>query len=303
MNTPIAEASLPRPESRSRAHALLFVMTLIWAVNFSVTKLALAELSPLAFNALRFPLASLVLFLALRTRGPLIMPQRADIARVLLLGGLGNSIYQICFIFGMANTRAGIASLLLAGTPLLTALLSASLGHERVERRVWAGLVCTLAGITMVVASSAASHSGDTTLVGDLLLLGASISWAFYTVGSKPLVAKYGALPVTAWTLWSGTIGIVLMGIPALAQADISAIEPSMWGAILYAGCLSIGFAYVIWYNGVKLLGNARTSVYSNLVPVLAMGVAWLWLAEVPSAGQMVGAGVIIGGVSLAQWK
>src|SRR5262245_4493 len=115
------------------AHVALLFMATIWAVNFSVAKVALRHLSPLAFNALRFPLASAALWALLRRNGAVPLPARADRSRVIALGLLGNLIYQQFFIFGLDQSRAGTASLLLAGTPLITALLSSALGHERVR--------------------------------------------------------------------------------------------------------------------------------------------------------------------------
>ena len=80
-----------------------------------------------------------------------------------------------------------------------------------------------------------------------------------------------------------------------------SAVSPLTWAAVVYAGVLSIGVAYIIWYYGVEKLGNTRTSAYSNLTPVIALAVAWLWLGEVPTAAQVAGMVVILSGVSVAQ--
>jgi drug/metabolite transporter (DMT)-like permease len=134
-------------------------------------------------------------------------------------------------------------------------------------------------------------------------MLGASVSWAIYTVGSRGLIKRYGALPVTAWTLWVGAALIPLVGLPSVARTDFSAFSFFMWPALVYAGVLSIAVAYLIWYTGVAVLGNTRTATYSNLVPVLTLIVAWIWLGEVPHPGQLAGAAVIIGGVTLAQWQ
>ena len=70
---------------------------------------------------------------------------------------------------------------------------------------------------------------------------------------------------------------------------------------VAYAGAFSIGVAYLIWYYGVRQLGNTRTAVFSNLVPVVALAAAWIHLGEVPHLSQVAGAAVIIGGVTLAQ--
>jgi drug/metabolite transporter (DMT)-like permease len=289
---------------RLRAHAALILMVIIWAVNFAVAKLALSRITPLAFNALRFPLAGLALYVLLRVKGPITLPEEGDRLRVFLLGLLGNVVYQQCFIFGLSHTHAGTASVLLAGTPLLTALLSAAVGHEHVSPRVLIGVLCTVLGIGLVVWFQPV-QGGETTstLIGPALMLGASVLWAIYTVGSRGLIKRYGALPVTAWTLWVGAALIPLVGLPSVLRTDFSSFRFFIWAAIVYAGVLSIAVAYLIWYTGVAVLGNTRTSTYSNLVPVLTLIVAWIWLGEVPHPGQLAGAAVIISGVTLAQWQ
>lgn len=288
--------------SELRAHFALLLMVVIWAVNFSVAKIALEELSPLAFNAVRFPMAAALLFLVLRARGRIPLPTRAELPRVLALGLLGNFLYQMLFIFGLDRTRAGNASLLLAGTPIITALLSAMMGHERVRPRVWISVAATFGGILLVVLGGRAElQTGRGTLLGDLLMFGASVAWAYYTVGSRPLVERYGPLPIAAWTLWIGTAGLLCAGLLDTLHTDWQHVHASTWAALVYAGVLSIGVAYIIWYYGVDKLGNTRTAVYSNVTPVIALGVAWLWLGEVPTAAQLFGAAVIVTGVTVAQ--
>jgi drug/metabolite transporter (DMT)-like permease len=288
------------------AYAALALMIVIWAVNFSVAKMALGVLSPPALNALRFPFAALVVWLALRVRGPIPLPRRSDVLRILLLAVIGNVIYQQFFVFGLDHTRAGVAAVLLAGTPILTAALSQLAGHEQVGPRLWIGAFATFFGIVLVVSAGPAPEvvaTGEPSrrAVGELLMIGASFAWAVYTVGSRSLIGRYGVLPVTAWTLWIGTAGLVLIGLPDVLRTDFSVVTAGIWLAIVYAGALSIGVAYLIWYSGVRQIGNARTGIFSNLTPAVALLVAWLWLAEVPAAGQLAGAAVIIGGVTLAQ--
>ena len=296
------ESSYFGGQRATRARVALVLMAAIWGVNFSVAKVALTSLPPLAFNALRFPLAAAVLYVALRRRGRIPIPTSRQFPRLLALGLFGNLLYQLSFVLGLDRTTAGNASLLLAGTPIVTALLSAMVGHERVRPRVWVGVVFTFAGIVLVVwggshDATAQQHS----LAGDLLMLAAVMTWAFYTVGSKPLIDMMGPLAVTAWTIWIGSVGIFLAGVPSLLTVNWGGIGPAAWLSTIYAGGLSIGLAYMIYYYGVSVIGNTRTGSYSNIVPVFALVTAWLWLGEVPKLLQVMGAAVIISGVTIAQ--
>ena len=277
-------------------------MVVVWAINYSVIKVGLGEIPPLAFNALRFVLASAVVWTVLRTRGPIPMPHAEDVWKLVALGVLGNVVYQLFFIFGLDRTLAGNAALLLATTPILVALLSAALGHERADPRVWSGVVATVAGMVCVVLGGGGGLTlSRATFGGDLVMIAAAATWAIYTVGARGLIARYGSVPVTAWTLWIGTIPVVLLGLPGLASVDWAHISPSAWAAVAYGGILGIGLAYLLWYQGVHRIGNTRTAIYSNVEPVLAMIVAWLWLGEVPGVWQIVGAMIIIGGVTTTQ--
>ncbi len=299
----VAARAAPQDAPPSASLPLLALVA-IWAVNFSVIKVGLGHVAPMAFNPVRFTLASAVVFVALRRSGPIPLPRRADVPRVLALGLLGNLLYQLCFITGISRTRAGNASLLLAGTPILTALLSGVLGHERVRPRVWLGVGLTVAGMALVVmAGGAAVQIDERTLAGDLLLILASVAWSIYTVGARALVGRYGPVPVTAWTMWIGTVGLALVGAPAVARTAWSRLPAGAWASIVYSGALGIGVAYMLWYIGVRRIGNTRTASYSNLVPVAALLVAWAWLGEVPTVGQVAGAVVIIAGVTLANFE
>ena len=86
--------------------------------------------------------------------------------------------------------------------------------------------------------------------------------------------------------------------VPSLSTTHLKAIPLWTWGGVAYSGVFSIGIAYLLWYRGVQRLGNSRTAVYSNLVPVSALLTAWLWLGEVPTGLQLMGAVVILGGLT-----
>jgi drug/metabolite transporter (DMT)-like permease len=116
-------------------------------------------------------------------------------------------------------------------------------------------------------------------------------------------VQKYGTLPVTALTMWVGTVGLVAVATPSLMRQDWASISPGAWGGLVFSGGLSIALAYILWYYGVRHLGSSRTAVYSNTVPVVALIVAWLTLGEIPTAVQVVGTTLILGGIALSRLR
>jgi drug/metabolite transporter (DMT)-like permease len=299
MAAPGAQATAPVP-GRGWTEASLALMVLVWAVNFSVVKWALATFDPLGFNALRFVLASVFVYAVLRWQGPLRLPARRDMLRLALLGMVGNVLYQMGFIFGLDLTRAGNASVVMALTPLFIALLSWRVGHEQPGRLTWFGGACSVLGVALV-SRTALALEGSSALLGDLILVGAGITWACYTVGARSLIERYGSVQVTAWTLWAGTLPLVLFGVPSLRAQPWGEVSVAAWGGLLFSAFLSIGLAYLLWYRGVERLGNTRTSIYSNLTPAVALVVAAVWLGEQLTVFSVIGAAMTIGGVMLVR--
>jgi len=129
---------------------MLIGMSLVWGINFSVVKIALTDLSPLSFNSIRFSLASLLLMTLLWIRERDLGFRREDISRLVLLGLIGNTIYQLLFINGIARTTAGNSSLILGTTPIFVALLSSVLRVEKIQRKIWYGVILSFIGILLI---------------------------------------------------------------------------------------------------------------------------------------------------------
>jgi drug/metabolite transporter (DMT)-like permease len=290
-------------DSRLKTDAAIWVLVLIWAANFSVVKASLVDFHPLAFNTSRFLLASLLLALIIGLSGQSLRFPRSDWFTLIWLGVLGNTAYQVLFIFGIDWTLAGNAALMLATVPVFATLLSAALGHERVDYRVWVGAVLSFAGVGLVVWGGAANvRFGAETVRGDLTILAAAVAWSVYTVGSSPLLKRYGTLPVTAVTMWIGAVGLLVVSGPALAAQDWTAVRPGSWLGLAYSGVMAIAVAYLLWYYSVRRVGSSRTAVYSNTIPVVALIIAWLTLGETPGWFQIAGTVAILGGIGLARW-
>jgi len=287
---------------RNLTRLALLALILFWGANFSVVKSALRDMSPLAFTTLRFLLASAVLWVFLAVGRDRVQINRLHWPAVIGLGLIGTTVYQTLFIYGIDWTLAGNASLMLATTPVFTTLLSLLFRQERSSPAVVSGVGLSALGIALVVlGGSAGVGFSAATLAGDVAVLVAAAAWSMYTVGSVPLVHRYGVVPVTAVTMWVGTLGLVMVSLPALLAQDWAAVRPTSWLAVLYSGAFAIATAYFLWYYCVRHIGSTRTAVYTNFTPVVAIGIAWLTLGEVPTPLQLAGAGGILAGSVLVR--
>jgi len=314
---PIAERRGHTPTTRfGRTDLMLLALVSVWGVNFSVVKGAIsgsdAPFSPIAFNAIRFSIAAVCLLALVRWIGEAAPASRGDRLPIFGLGLLGNSLYQVLFIVGIDFTSPANSSLILATVPVTVALIGAALRIEKLTALAWIGIVLSFAGIALVVLgnqagaariaqSGVASSQSASSLFGDALILLAAMVWALYTTLSAPLLRRYSATTVTSLSLAAGTIPLILIALPDLVRLNWSAIPIAGWSAAVFSGTLALAAGYAAWNRGVKHLGGARTAVYSNLVPVIAAGVAWIARGDALTVYHLIGAAIILSGINLTR--
>lgn len=279
---------------------MLLTMATIWAINFSVVKYATTMIAPMAFTGMRVAICAVVLgAIVLWQRKPL--PVTRDILVLITLGIIGNGLYQLLFVEGVSRTRAGNAALIVAAAPGFIAVASRMRGIERASRRVLSGIALSIVGVGFVVLGSTASSSKENTFLGSLLVFSGVLCWTAYTVGLQPFTRRIDPIQLAAIPMIGGLIPLVFTTIPAIVHTDWMAVSFGGWASMLYASVLSMVVGYLFWYRGLKVLGPTRTASYSNLQPVIALAVAWIFLKEVPTAWQIVGVATIMSGVLLTR--
>lgn len=309
-------------------------MALIWGTNYALVKSVFRELDPQAFNALRMVLASAVMtatsHVARRTdlfrrAPPLGLPDtrsgsgalarpiddgydvfhtparvtRSDWVRLVWLGLVGHCLYQYLFVGGLARTSVANGALIVSSTPIVITFLSSLSRHERPGRLHWAGTLLSLAGIYIVVGRGA--HIGGASVRGDLMLMGAVLCWAGYTLGARPLMERHSPVGVTALSMLIGTTVYVPLVSARLARLPWAQVSTMAWAKLVYSAIFALCVSYTIWYAAVRAIGSARTALYSNLLPIIAMATAYVWLHEPIGAAKMAGAAAVLAGVALAR--
>ena len=298
-----ADASPGRTNTRPgdfMTDALLVLMAIVWAVNYSVAKFGTRTVPPLAYNAIRI-LMAVVILLLIGWVGSHDRPSKRDIIALAVIGVIGNGIYQLCFIEGLARSRAGTVALMLAGSPAFIAIVGRMFRVERVGPRGWTGIALQLAGIALVVFGSVAHSTGDDTLLGSALIVAGSICWAFFAILIKPYTERLSGINVGAYSLAGGAVFVTVVGMPQLLSMSWSTVPFTVWTAIIYSGVGALVIGNLIWYYGVSKIGPTRVSMFSNLQPLVALAVAWMALGEVPTIWQGLGAGSIMTGLIITR--
>ncbi len=278
-------------------HLLLLLMVAIWGANYSLIKVVLRELPPPVFNALRLLIASAV-FLALLALTARTRPTRREWLQLAGLGLYGQFLYQLFFLNGMSRTSVANASLIIGLVPMVVALTNAALGLERLSRAYWIGMIVSVIGMYFVVGLDAGMSAAS--LIGDALTFGAVLAWSAYTVAAKPLLARHTPIVVTGWSMSIGTLFYLPYALPDMLAVDWRQVSGGAWLGTTLSALLALNLSYILWNTAVQRIGSSQTAIYSNLIPVAAVGTAAVWLREPIDRWKAIGAGLIVAGLLVA---
>jgi drug/metabolite transporter (DMT)-like permease len=278
-------------------HLLLVLMVVIWGANYSLIKVVLRELPPPVFNALRLLISSAA-FLALLALTARTRPTRREWIQLAGLGLYGQFLYQLFFLNGVARTSVANASLIIGLVPMVVALTNAVLGLERLSRAYWMGIGVSLVGMYLVVGLDAGMTA--TSLFGDALTFGAVLAWSAYTVAARPLLQRHSPIVVTGWSMALGTLFYLPYALPDMIALDWRSVTAGAWIGTALSALLALNLCYVLWNTAVQKIGGSRTAIYSNLIPVAAVGTAAFWLGEPIDRAKGIGASLIVLGLIVA---
>jgi drug/metabolite transporter (DMT)-like permease len=175
------------------------------------------------------------------------------------------------------------------------------LKREIFSRRILAGMMLSFGGVLAVVLFGSKELEFGNALRGDVLILVSALCWGWYTGGATRLAAKYGALRMTFWLMFFGTLGLVPVLLPFVARQDWLSVPLQGWLEFSYSTFLSIVYGYIVWSFALEHLGVSGTAVYSNITPMVALFGAWLLLGERPGIPQFAGVVLILTGVFMVR--
>lgn len=283
------------------AYACLAASMALVGSYVALSKLLVAVFPVFLLAGLRFGIAALAMpHWVKRTPGEAPL-SRHD--RVLLFweSFLGNFLFSVCMLFGIALSTALAAGVIMAAIPAAVAILSRLFLRERIAPRVLAGIACAVGGIALV---SLTRHegAGSGSLAGNLLLLGAVICEASYVVIGKKLTAQVSPRRISALVnLW----GLALVAPLALWQAlrfDFAAVAAPTWALLVFYAIAASIVTVWLWMTGLRHVDASSAGVFTVMLPVAAAGVGVLLLGESFSTAQAAAFALALVGVLLATW-
>ncbi|MBF5014567.1 DMT family transporter [Burkholderia pseudomultivorans] len=279
-----------------------FCAIALWAGNVVVSKLSATTIDPSAITFYRLLLAVALMSVftlrgAWRNRAQL----GAHLPKLAVLGFLAMALFQSLSYEAAKTTTATNMAIITALVPLLTMALSSLLLGDPPGAGMVAGGMLSLAGVVYLISGGhPLTIAARGVQPGDLLMLAASGAYALYGVLLKRW--HMGALPAWQSTYVQAIVALACM-LPMLLRLPAPAVWPTRASVplILYAGVLASVVLPYLWMQGVKLLGPSRCAMYMNLLPVMTAGIAIVLLGESLKPYHVIGGGVALVGVVIAQ--
>lgn len=262
------------------------------------TRFVIGELGPATLAGLRYAigLATLLPFV-LAAREPATIAPR-EWLRIALLG-IGQFALLIALLnIGLQTLPAAKAALLFACFPLLTLLVAASLGHERLSLRKSLGVAFTLGGVAVALGPQALV--ADAPLWGELAVLGSALCGAVCSVLYRPVLRRHAALPVSALAMAAAVLFLAVWAQFEEANVRVPLLSATGWAAVVFIGTSS-GIGYFLWLWALRHAPASKVTLYLSLSPLTAMLLGGLLLHEPLAPALVVALLLVVLGLWVAQ--
>lgn len=274
------------------ATALAIAFTVVcWASAFVGIRSAVNHMTAGSLAVARYVVASIVLavLLAATRKG---LPRRQDMPRLIAVGFVGITVYNLALNYGSKFIQAGSASFLVNTAPIFTALFAVVMLKERVTAIAYAGIAMGFGGAVLIFLGEGQEVAIEPAA---LLILLAAVAFSLYFILQKPLLGRYTPLQVVSVAVWTGTVMMVPFALDVVQE--FSDAPGSTKGVVVYLGLFPGALAYASWSFVLSKIPASKAASFIYCVGPTTVLIAWLWLDEVPTVLSLVGGAVALTGV------
>jgi len=286
--------------SQFRVPALLVALAVLWGLSFPAISVGLENLPPLLFAAFRYDVAAVLLVGYAVVTTDTWWPSGRDNVAAIAAGGLflvaGNGLLFI----GQQTVPSGVAAIMQALVPIITALCALALLGERLSAVGILGVAVGFVGIGLIVQPDPANLLGGDT-VGRLIVLGQVTSVSIGGVLIQRLQPSMERVAMTGWAMLLGSVVLHLLSLARGEGLTIAGGDPLTLAMITYLGVFSTAIAFIIYFTILSERGAFETSLVTYLVPIIATIAGVVLLGE--SIGLLTVSGFVVVFVGFALLK
>jgi drug/metabolite transporter (DMT)-like permease len=254
------------------------VSSALGGTSIGATRFLVNAIDPLAIGSFRFGIGFLLLLPVALVQGHR-WPPRQDWPAVAGLGLLFFAAFPILFNASLIFTTAARGALALSTLPLLTMVVGAALGSEPLTARKTAGVLVAILGVSMALLTGLAT-APEGAWCGDLLMVGAALCMALYSIWSKPFIRRSGPIPFTTLAMAAGAAVLVTLSLLRGSFAPVDAFGPPQWLGVFYLGAFGSALTFYLWAFALERTTPTRVAISVTVNPVAASLVGAAILGE-----------------------
>lgn len=276
------------------------VACLCFGASVVATRFVVVQTSPVVLACVRYAIASVCMVAVFRAKAFPSMPAR-DRLTIAALGVLFFGVFPWSFSASLTHLPSAQVALIVATNPLVTLLLSRLRGVERISPRALAGQLLAFAGLAVALPRQAggAPVAHDAWL-GYLEIATTVLCGATYNVWSRPMLIRYGALPVTTIGMVAGSVALAPLALADGLTTHLRTITPAGWGAVLFLGTLGGAVGFGLWTWALRRSTPSRVAVFLALNPITAIALGALLLGEPVTIRLLLGLTAVLASIQLA---
>ncbi len=279
---------------------------IIWATFYPIIKYIVVNMDPLVLSFYRYFLGFIPLtpFFISEMRKQTKRPLPGEVITISMLGFVGITLFSVGLFYGIKLSTAINGALLTNTQPIFTAILGPILIAEALSKRKVAGVLVGITGMILVVTNGnfGTFATGGTAVIGNLLLIGASLVLSLYSMLIKKYIQKYGSIIPTWISMISGTFFIMILNIfRNQSPAQLLALPVSSIILVLYLGIIGTSLTYLIFNRALTRMTVTSATSYKLLIPVFGLIFAVIFLGEHPGTATLLGIFIVVSSVYIIQ--
>ena len=279
-----------------KANACVLAAGAMWGtISIFIRHLDGAGLSALQVCLIRTLLAWLITGAFLAIRSPQLLSIRLrDCWYFIGTGVISYTLFSTCYFMAVAMSQVSVAVMLLYTSPVFVTLLSAVIFHERMTRRKWLALVCTVTGCVLV----AGVFQGHLAVPLPALALGlaSGFLYALYSIFGRFALSRYDPLTVTFHTFTFATAAMLPLGHPGYIF-EVLMGDPSLWLWVAGIAIVCSVLPYFLYTVGLQYMESGKAAIMATIEPFVGSAVGIFFFAEPHGPLKLIGMALILGSV------
>ncbi|MBP2625400.1 MAG: protein of unknown function transrane [Firmicutes bacterium] len=277
------------------ANLAMLVTVTLWGISFISIKTAVSEVPPITLALLRFMIASTILLIITKKIEPTTKLLPRDLGKMIIAGFFGITLYFFFENTALRLTTASSAALITSIIPIIAITLDILVFKTKVSFIQCIGIIIAMSGAYLAITANGRLDFSSQTFIGNLLIVGAMLSWSLYTLLNKSFQGKYSGLFLTTYQSLFGTIFLIPLSLFEYKEWHLFSL--TAFGNILFLaiGCSALG--YFLYIYALSKLDVTITTLYLNLMSIIGVLGGHLFLQETIFPAQIVGGAMIISSI------